>query len=255
MTDTPGSATPRRLPPLKTVLDVGATLVLTVAAVLVIRTHLVGAKPASAGGRVIPIPSDPLDMDGSAAKGATSARVGIVAFSDFQCPFCGRFARDIFPELDRDYIQTGKLRFVFRHLPLRIHDAAFYAATAAECAAREGKFWDLHDRLFATDPRQMSADGVNGLAVAAGVDPARLAACAVGGAQESVKRDADLAQRLGIASTPVFLLGSMLPDGRLQVSAAIPGARPLADFRARLDALLQPPSLGARFKSFFGVSQ
>lgn len=98
----------------------------------------------------------------------------------------------------------------------------------------------------------MSADGVNGLAVAAGVDPARLAACVAGDAQERVRKDADLAKRLGISSTPVFLLGSMLPDGRLQVRAAIPGARSLADFRARLDALLQPPSLAARFKSFLG---
>ena len=255
MSDTPGRPTPRRLPPLKTILDVFATIVLTVAAVLVIRTQLRGEKPVSGGAKVIPIPSDPLDMDGFAAKGPTSASLGIVAFSDFQCPFCGRFARDIFPELDREYIQTGRLRFIFRYLPLQIHDVAFHAATAAECAAREGKFWDLHDRLFASDPRQMSADAVNAMAAAAGLAPDRLAACAGGDAPERVRKDADLAKRLGIGSTPVFLLGSMLPDGRLKVTAAIPGARPVHDFRAQLDALLQPPSLATKFRSFLGVNR
>ena len=256
MTDAPGASSNWRLPSFKTLLDLIATIVLTVAAVVVIWTQLRPDKATAADGRSreIPIPSEPLDMTSSSAVGGSTAKVGIMAFSDFQCPFCARFARDVFPELQRDYVQTGQVRFVFRHLPLDIHDAAFEAATAAECASRDGKFWVLHDRLFATDPRQLSIESVSTLAVAAGLEPRRLAECLAGDAQHRVKSDVELARRLGLGSTPVFLIGSILPDGRLKVSSAVSGARPAADFRAQLDPLLQPRSAVSTLKSFLGLN-
>ncbi len=88
--------------------------------------------------------------DDDPALGREDAPVMIIEFSDFQCPFCKRFAEETFPQLKRDYIDTGKVRFVFRDFPiLRIHPNAGLAALAAECADEQGRFWEMHDLLFA----------------------------------------------------------------------------------------------------------
>lgn len=89
-------------------------------------------------------------VDDDPALGEEDAPVVIIEFSDFQCPFCKRFAEQTFPQLKRDYIDTGKVRFVFRDFPiLRIHPNAGLAALAAECADEQGSFWEMHDLLFA----------------------------------------------------------------------------------------------------------
>lgn len=91
-----------------------------------------------------------ISVDDDPALGEEDAPVVIIEFSDFQCPFCKRFAEQTFPQLKRDYIDTGKVRFVFRDFPiLRIHPNAGLAALAAECADEQGRFWEMHDRLFA----------------------------------------------------------------------------------------------------------
>jgi|SRR5436309_4597280 len=80
--------------------------------------------------------------------GLTDAPVTVVEFSDYQCPFCGRFYSTTLPALKRDYIDTGKVRYVFRDYPLdQIHPQARKAAEAAHCAGDQGKYWEMHDRL------------------------------------------------------------------------------------------------------------
>jgi protein-disulfide isomerase len=82
-------------------------------------------------------------------KGAPDARVTVVEFSDYQCPFCGRHARETLPKIDETYIKTGKVKYVFRDFPLeRIHPNAVKAAEAARCAGESGKYWEMHNRLF-----------------------------------------------------------------------------------------------------------
>ncbi|HEX5634341.1 MAG TPA: thioredoxin domain-containing protein [Gemmatimonadales bacterium] len=82
-------------------------------------------------------------------KGAATAPIVVYEMSDFQCPFCRRFAVQTFPELERDYIATGKVRWVFINLPLtQLHDNAAPAAELAMCAGKQGKFWEVHDLLF-----------------------------------------------------------------------------------------------------------
>src|SRR2546425_3089506 len=81
--------------------------------------------------------------------GRADAPVTLVEFSDFQCPFCGRFFATTLPALKKDYIDTGKLRYVFRDFPLdQLHPHARMAAAAAHCAGEQGKYWDMHDVLF-----------------------------------------------------------------------------------------------------------
>src|SRR5439155_11115874 len=84
------------------------------------------------------------------ARAKLGANLAIIEFSDFQCPFCGRYARETFPLLKREFIDTGEVNYVFMHFPLEaLHPDALKAAEAAACAGRQDKFWGMHDRLFA----------------------------------------------------------------------------------------------------------
>src|SRR5256884_5259358 len=112
--------------------------------------------------------------------GRADAPVTLVEFSDFQCPFCGRFFATTLPALKQDYIDTGKLRYVFRDFPLdQLHPNARNAAAAAHCAGEQGKYWDMHDVLFqnqrALAPAQL-AEYARTVGVAAAAFDQRVAA-------------------------------------------------------------------------------
>lgn len=79
---------------------------------------------------------------------AAKAPVELIEYSDFQCPFCRRFFEETYPEIKKQYIDTGKVKFVYRHFPLDFHPAAQKSAEAAECAREQGKFWEMHDAIF-----------------------------------------------------------------------------------------------------------
>ena len=89
------------------------------------------------------------NMAGDQYKGSTDAPIAMIEFSDFQCPFCKRHAEESQPILDEQYVDTGKVLWVFKHFPLDSHPAAPNAGAAAECAAEQGKFWEMHELLFA----------------------------------------------------------------------------------------------------------
>ncbi len=86
--------------------------------------------------------------DNDPVKGSEDAPITIVEFSDFECPFCGRFFSQTLPLIEDNYIDTGKVKFVYRDFPLSFHPQAQPAAEAAECANEQGKFWDYHDKIF-----------------------------------------------------------------------------------------------------------
>lgn len=88
-----------------------------------------------------------LDDDG-ALKGSEDAELTIYEFSDFECPFCGRFYSQTLPQIISDYIDTGKVNLVYKDFPLPFHPSATKAAIASECAEEQGKFWEMHDKLF-----------------------------------------------------------------------------------------------------------
>ena len=93
-------------------------------------------------------PARAQDPMAARTKGSASAPVTVYEMSDFQCPYCARFALEIFPTLDAEYIQTGKIRWIFVNFPLPMHPNATPAAEVAMCAAKQGKFWPVHDLLF-----------------------------------------------------------------------------------------------------------
>lgn len=219
---------------IKAALDVVATVAMAVAACVllwaVIRSP---ARPQSAP----PVPTDPVSINGAATLGTSTAGVAVIEFSDFQCPFCRKFARETLPELKAKYIDSGLVKFVFRHNPLTtIHAQARAAAEAAECAGRQGKFWDVHDRLFQDPPKLMEADLVE-QARAVGLDVSEFRKCLAGQTADRVTQDTALARTLKLTGTPAFLIGRVESE-RVYVSRVIPGATPFAEMAAALDQAL-----------------
>jgi protein-disulfide isomerase len=174
-------------------------------------------------------------LGGDPYKGDPSAELVVLEVSDFQCPFCQRHIIETQPGIDEAYVDTGRIMWVFKNLPLTIHPQAVDAAVAAECAGDQGAFWPMHDLLFetverwATDP---PGPALTDLAVEIGLDAVAFSSCLDSrSALESVLSDSnDLAGVIG--STPTFIV---VQDGRAGV---IEGAQPLENFIEFFDQVL-----------------
>jgi protein-disulfide isomerase len=171
--------------------------------------------------------------------GREDAPVTIIEFTDLQCPYCARYASQTFPQLKRDYVDTGRLRYTSRDLPLPFHSFALPAAVASRCAGEQGRFWEYRDALFAAQAT-LGSEPYGRIAAALGLDVARLEACRGDGRQEAeVRADLALAAQHGIRSTPTFIIGRVV-DGEFQ-GEVMSGAQPYEAFQAKLDALLAAP--------------
>ena len=167
-------------------------------------------------------------------KGAESAPVTIVEVSDFQCPYCRRFTQEAYKQIDSAYVRTGKVKFVFISYPLPSHPQSWDAAEAAFCAGAQGKFWPMHDRLFATQPEWSGqGSGVARFARYASelkLDMAAYDRCVRDDEMASlIVNDATQAAQAGINGTPAFIL-----NGQKSIS----GAAPFEEFRQAIDPLL-----------------
>jgi protein-disulfide isomerase len=206
-----------------------------------IRRLLEGRPAPSPNAAAAPAPENiEVTVGGAFAKGRPDAQVTIVEFSDFQCPFCGRYVRQTFAQIDREYVETGKLRYVVRNLPLeQLHPDAFRAAEAAECAGAQGKYWEMHERLFAHQDA-LGADELTQHAAAVGVDMPAFRQCLDSGARaERIRQDMADAQAAGITGTPTFLFALTETNApTVKVIGRIVGAHPYASFKAALDGLL-----------------
>lgn len=167
------------------------------------------------------------------SKGSATAPVTVYEMGDFQCPACREFALHTMPTLDREYLRPGKVRLVFINLPLtEIHANAGAAAEAAMCAARQDRFWPMHDLLYRHQPAWAPLPDPRAALLAlgdsAGLDRARLRACLSSGAtRDEVEQDRQRAWRSGARSTPTFYI----EGGLLQ------GAAPVGVFRQVLDSI------------------
>jgi protein-disulfide isomerase len=163
-----------------------------------------------------------VSYDDRASKGDASAPVIIVAFSDFQCPYCSRVLPTL-DQLDKDY--PGKIRLYFRHNPLPFHQDAALAAQAAVAAEKQGKFWKMHDVLFANQ-QKIKKDDLLRYAQEIGLDMTKFSADLESAeTKQRVDRDLELAKNLGIQGTPNFLI-----NGR-----PMRGAVPLQQFKKVVD--------------------
>jgi protein-disulfide isomerase len=149
------------------------------------------------------------DLLAARTHGSPTAPVTVYEISDFQCPYCARFWLETMPSLEREYVVPGKVKFVFVNFPLPMHPNAVPAAELAMCAARQGKFWPMHDILFRRQQQWagLSEPGTVFLAYgdSVGANREALTSCVRDGTMRNVVRaDAEGAVRSGARSTPSF---------------------------------------------------
>lgn len=178
-----------------------------------------------------------LNIDDSPSKGNKDAKLVLVEFSDYQCPFCGRHVRETDPQLEADYIKTGKVKHIFKDFPLDFHKNAFKAAEAANCAGDEGKYWEMHDVLF---KNQTALTNEDILTYAKGIgikDTNKFTQCLDSGKYaEEIKEDIKVGQQAGVTGTPTFFLGFTEKDGtKVKVVSKIVGAKAYPGFKEEID--------------------
>jgi protein-disulfide isomerase len=143
-------------------------------------------------------------------KGDENAPVTVIEFSDYQCPYCGVFAKEAGPLLDENYVNKGQVRFVYWNFAF-LGDESQWAAEASECAADQNKYWEYHDKLFASQNGEnqgaFTKDNLKKFAADLGLDTTAFDACMDSGKYtEQVKTDTQMAQQIGVQSTPSFLV-------------------------------------------------
>ena len=184
-------------------------------------------------------------LAGSHRIGSSRATVAVVEFSDYQCPYCREFNDRIYPHLKKEYVETGRVQFVHKDLPLKsIHPQALPAALAASCAGLQKHFWPMHDALY-VNHGALSPELYPKLAHEFGLDESKFRACLVDPAREQfVMRDTAEALRLGINGTPSFVFGKIEGD-ELSVAHLSRGAPSYEAFAQVIDKLLKPENAGA----------
>ncbi len=169
--------------------------------------------------------------------GKNDAPLTMVEFTDFQCPFCGRFEATTFPEIKKNFIDTGKLRLILRDLPLSdLHPYALKAAQSVHCAGDQGKFWEMKDLVFKNQSR-LDVDSLAGYAKDISLDADTYKSCMADGKHlKEIGEETKYAISLGITGTPTFILGKT--DGDTVEGRVIVGAQPYAVFEAAINEIL-----------------
>ena len=185
-----------------------------------------------------------LSVDGAPFMGDKNAAVTLIDFSDYQCPFCGRHVRETLVQIERDYIRTGKVKYIFRDFPIEsIHPQVFKVHEAARCAGEQGKFWEMHGRLF-TSQKTLSPNDLTDQAQALGLDMSNFQQCVESAKYAAAIRE-DLTEggKAGVNGTPSFFLGLTEPsNSKVKVLRVLKGAQSFPSFKEVIDGLLLPPS-------------
>jgi len=180
-----------------------------------------------------------LRQQGVPLLGNPSARVTLIEFGDFQCPFCDRFAKDTEPQINQTYIQTGKVNMMFVHFTIYGPDS-ITAAVAAQCVNDQGKFWNLYDILYknqgAVNSGWANKDNLKKFALQIpGLDMQKLNSCLDSGKYVSlVENDLNFAASLGLQGTPAFIIEKS--DG--SNPELLPGAYPFPAFQELINKKL-----------------
>jgi protein-disulfide isomerase len=180
-----------------------------------------------------------IDVAGAPALGPADQIVTLVEFSDYECPFCIRHFTQTMPEIEERYIKTGRIRYVFKDFPIdQLHPGARRAHEAARCANEQGKFWNLHTRLFSPGGSHSDAD-LDARAAEAGLDMTPFESClASGRTAASVLESVRTAAELGATGTPSFFVGLRDPaTDEVKVLANITGAHPFSEFEKAIEAV------------------
>lgn len=176
--------------------------------------------------------SDEVDISGEPMIGNKDAKVTIVEFSDYECPFCGRFFQQTYVQIKKEYIDTGKVNLVFKDFPLNFHELAKPASLAANCVFEsEGneKYFEMHDLIFSNQD-SLSEKKLKEWAISLGVSESDYDSCIID-PEMSAEIDGDFSQgaSLGVSGTPSFVINGEL----------IVGAQPFSVFKKAIDAALE----------------
>ena len=185
-----------------------------------------------------------LNVADAPTKGQANAPLTLVEFTDYQCPYCARHSKSVFPQLIKTFIDTGKVRYVLLDFPLAaIHPHAAKAHEAAHCAGEQGRYWELHDQLFA-HPKELQGDKLAGHATAAGVaDATAFQVCLDSGKYEGqTKAGVTEGTKIGVRGTPSFALGRTQANGTVKAVKLIRGAQGVPAFTTQIQALLDAKS-------------
>ena len=200
-------------------------------------------NPAPAPSAPAPTPTTdtPPTVDDDPVLGSKDAKVTIIEFTDFQCPFCGRHFTQTFGQIKKDYVDTGKVKYVLRDFPLSFHPNAEKAAETAGCADEQGKFWEMHDKLFTNQGTWSAFDDATaaktfkGYAKDIGLNQTQFDTCLDSGKRKTeITKDTADGSAAGIDGTPGFwILG---PNDQKQ---KISGAYPYDTFKTAFDNMLK----------------
>lgn len=203
--------------------------IITVSLIAVVAAVFFLGKPSSQT-NLTPVDPAILVREDSQRVATDSAKVTVVEFSDFQCPAC-QAAQPVVKRMLTDY--QGRVNFVYRHFPLTQHKNAFRAALAAEAAGEQGKFWEMHDKLFDTQENwelsEKAVEVFEGYAQELGLDINKFRADRdTQKLSDKVKRDTSDALALGVNSTPTFFINGI----------KTPGVLDYTDFKSKIDSEL-----------------
>jgi protein-disulfide isomerase len=193
----------------------------------------------------VPASADSTEFDGTAVipSQLLTARLGssdlvLVEFADYECPFCGRHATGTFEQIQKELIDTGRVSYAYLHFPIEsIHANARRASEAAECALRQGRFWEMHAALFKD---RSNLTRLASVAKQVGLDSARFEQCLLGDSSPTIQKHLELGQQLGITGTPTFFLGRE-SDGVIKPGWTLSGALPFDAFKRLVDRARPTP--------------
>jgi protein-disulfide isomerase len=169
-------------------------------------------------------------------RGNPNAPVTLIEYSDFTCGYCVKFFRDTWPRLREKYVETGKVRLLYRDYPRDPDGPAMTAALAARCAGDQGRYWDMHDRLFAG---RIGTDTIQAYANTIGLNQPAFAACLRDARHRpAILQDKEDGIRIGFVGTPGFILLRTGQAGK-EKPIGLPGAFPIGVFEQEIDRLLK----------------
>jgi protein-disulfide isomerase len=206
-----------------------------------IKSLLQQLAQGQSGAQADPFASKTIAITNEPAKGSPSAKVTVVEVSDYHCPFCRRQTLQTMPQLMAEYVNSGKVRYVFVDYPIaQLHPDAFKSHEAADCAGDQGKYWQMHDILFTNTPAKDAAQLVSE-AQMIGLDAAKFAACLKAGEHAPAINDSIARmQQLGVGGTPLTLIGvTPVPGAPMKIVSSVYGAKPYAELKAAIDTVLE----------------
>lgn len=195
-----------------------------------------GTRPAQPA-RTLPAS---IDLTGVPFKGSATSTVALVEYSDYECPYCIRHFTQVMPQIQQAYIDSNKIRYMFRDFPIdELHPQSIRAHVASHCAIEQKNFWPMHDRLF-SKAGSHTPDELARRASEAGLNPAAFAACvAADKYSAAIRQSTAFAISMGASGTPFFVVGKFDPKtNQLTPIKAIPGAYPFSQFQQYIDAAL-----------------